>query len=55
MVHADIPTIHYEQVPSAVKVPQILKCNVKSACKSLLRLSEAEVLLPWDIVARPQT
>ena len=22
MVHADIPTIHYEQVPSAIKVPQ---------------------------------
>lgn len=55
MVHADIPTIHYEQVPSAIKVPQNPHMQPKKCLQSLLRLSEAEVLLPWDTVARPQT
>ena len=41
--------------PRLLRSPKILICNLKSACKSLLRLSEAEVLLPWDTVDRPQT
>ena len=41
--------------PRLLWSPKILTCNLKSACKSLLRLSEAEVLLPQDAVARPQT
>ena len=41
--------------PRLLRSPKILTCNLKSACKSLLRLSEAEVLLPWDTVDRPQT